>query len=558
MYVFKLINKKSKLILLTAVVFIVCSSFISIIIPLKLKELINSPLGKDQIISFGIPVLLLLLFNIFIQSIATFLFLMEGAKIVRNLRSILVKNVIYAPISFFRNKNNANIVSHIISDTGAIGSFISDTLPLFFSNGIVFLGSLILLFVLNFKGTVLLLICFVLPISAVFFISRGLAPLAKYIQEQIANLSSNLIEVVDRIDLIKINNSQKIETDTIQNLINELYSKKVSQAKRVSFVNPIMSMGAILAIIAELLYCIVAIQQKSLSLGSAIAYFIYLFQIISPISSIGSIITSIITIKGTLSHITAIYNQVNENINYGTELESTSIHKIELKDISYQYENKIILDNINISAIRGQMVALVGPSGAGKSTILNIMATLYSPTTGLLLVNNENRDSLKLKCIRNRISYAFQENKLIRGTIEDNIIYNSKYNQYNLDLLKNSGLLNFANDWKTYFLDMKKHFSGGELQRISLSRALYKNSDLLLLDEITANLDADSEKEVDQLLKKMQPQKIIFVAAHRLSTIVHADKIYFIDSGMITGSGTHEELYKKHKKYKNFVDTQII
>ena len=258
---------------------------------------------------------------------------------------------------------------------------------------------------------------------------------------------------------------------------------------------------------------------------------------------------------------------LKEKIIEDTSLEKININNgnIEFKKVnfSYDHENRIVLQDINLIISGGKMTSLVGHSGAGKSTILNLIPRFYDPQNGDVLIDNQSIYSKRLSSLRNNISLVSQETTLFDDTILNNIKY------ANLDAtdeqIKEAAKLSHSEE----FIDMlpKKYdtligengirLSGGEKQRLSIARAILKKSKIILLDEATSSLDADTEQKIQDAINFLTKGRTTLVIAHRLSTILNSDKIYVIDGGKVIGDGKHDELIKTSEIYKNFYEKQI-
>ena len=239
--------------------------------------------------------------------------------------------------------------------------------------------------------------------------------------------------------------------------------------------------------------------------------------------------------------------------------------KINFDDVSFNYdeENKIVLKNINLNINGGKMTSLVGHSGAGKSTILNLIPRFYDRSDGDIKIDNQSIYQKKLSSVRENISLVSQETTLFDDTILNNIKYanlNASTNE-----IKEAARLSFAeefinslpNKFDTIIGENGVRLSGGEKQRLSIARAILKKSKIILLDEATSSLDAETEKKIQDAINFLTKGRTTLVIAHRLSTILNSDKIYVIDAGKVVGEGNHENLLKTSPIYKNFYEKQL-
>jgi subfamily B ATP-binding cassette protein MsbA len=241
--------------------------------------------------------------------------------------------------------------------------------------------------------------------------------------------------------------------------------------------------------------------------------------------------------------------------------------EIKFDNVNFKYdlnnENLNILDNINLNISGGRMTALVGHSGSGKSTILNLIPRFYNVTSGNIKIDDQQINNLSVSSLRKEISLVSQDTTLFDDTIKNNIAYaNLKATDEEIiEAAKKSFAKEFIeklpDGYETIIGENGLRLSGGEKQRISIARAMLKKSSIILLDEATSSLDADTEQKIQQALTLLTKNKTTIVIAHRLSTILNSDQIYVIDSGKVIANGNHDELLTNSPVYKNFYDKQI-
>jgi len=243
------------------------------------------------------------------------------------------------------------------------------------------------------------------------------------------------------------------------------------------------------------------------------------------------------------------------------------IGDINFNDVCFKYdlknENSNILEKININISGGKMTALVGHSGSGKSTILNLIPRFYNTTSGDIKIDDQSINNLSINSLRKEISLVSQDTTLFDDTIKNNIAYANldATNEEIIEAAKKSFSSEFIeklpDGYNTFIGENGLRLSGGEKQRISIARAMLKKSSIILLDEATSSLDADTEQKIQQALTLLTENKTTLVIAHRLSTILNSDQIYVIDSGKVIANGNHAHLLKNSSLYKNFYDKQI-
>ena len=385
-------------------------------------------------------------------------------------------------------------------------------------------------------------------------------------QERSGLLNTFLIEIFKNHKLIKIFQKEKFEMDRSEKFINNL--KEKMQKIEIIFVraSPVMEvltgiMIAILIFIAGKL--IIKDEMNINSFFSFLAAMMLAYQPVRALSTIN------ITFKQGMSaaeRILPIIDTKNEIH------DSASAIDLKLKNGTINFKNVIfaygsselnVLKSINLEITGGKMTALVGHSGSGKSTILNLIPRFYNLNSGDITIDDQSIYKTKIFSLREKISLVSQDTTLFDDTVKNNIKY------ANLDAteeeIKKAALLSYSeefinklpNKYETIIGENGVRLSGGEKQRLSIARAMIKKSSIILLDEATSSLDAETESKIQNALNILTKNRTTVVIAHRLSTILNSDKIYVVDSGKIIASGKHEELIKSSEKYMNFYEKQI-
>ena len=302
-----------------------------------------------------------------------------------------------------------------------------------------------------------------------------------------------------------------------------------------------------------------------MQVGDLIAFITYTMQIISAFLMLS--MTAVLVPRSIVS-IRRINEVLKINTNVVENKKAKNIDKIEsieFKDVYFRYSDSSedVLRNINFLAKKGTVTAFIGSTGSGKSTVVNLIPRLFDPTSGKILVNNVNLKDLKIKKVRSLIGYIPQKGKLFKGTIMDNISFGqTRLNKkLVLESAKMSESMEFINESLDKFnreiSEEASNVSGGQKQRLSIARALAINPDVLIFDDSFSALDTKTDLQVRKNLKKIKKDKLIFIVAQRISTIMNADNIIVLNNGEIESMGTHEELLKNSKVYKEIYNSQL-
>jgi len=310
----------------------------------------------------------------------------------------------------------------------------------------------------------------------------------------------------------------------------------------------------------------IRVADGTMTTGSLVAFLLYLFQIIYPITSFTMFFTHLQKAKGATERIIEILEIDVESGQGGKDMDISN-QEIHVVDVSFSYnEDEPVLKNVSFDVQPGTMMAFAGPSGGGKTTMFGLLERFYEPTSGKILIGNTRIRELSMYSWRRQIGYVSQDSPMMVGTIRENLCYGLEdFGDINDERLWKVAKMAYADQFIKEFpkgLDTEVgergvKLSGGQRQRIAIARAFLRDSKILMMDEATASLDSQSEGFVQQALARLMEGRTTFIIAHRLSTIVNADKIIFIEKGQVTGSGTHQELVQSHKLYREFAEQQL-
>ena len=379
-------------------------------------------------------------------------------------------------------------------------------------------------------------------------------------------LNTYLIEIFKNHKLIKIFQQEDYENVRAEKFINDV--KEKSKKILTIFVrsSPIMETLTGIMIAVLIFYSGKLILKDEIDIANFFSFLAAMMLAYQPVRSLATLNITIsqgLTAAERILPIMDEKSKLIENKN-DTELKVTS-GNIEFKNIKFNYndEKKDILNSVNLTMLGGKMTSLVGHSGAGKSTILNLIPRFYDPKSGDITIDNQSIYKTKIKSLRENISLVSQDTTLFDDTIKNNIAYaNLNATQKEIEEAANYSFASefiekLPDKYDTIIGENGTRLSGGEKQRLSIARAILKKSQIILLDEATSSLDAETENKIQEAINFLTKNRTTIVIAHRLSTILNSDKIYVIDSGKVVGSGAHEKLLLDSPIYKNFYEKQI-
>ncbi|HCY5850338.1 TPA: ABC transporter ATP-binding protein [Staphylococcus aureus] len=505
--------------------------------------------------------------NALLSGLGLYLLSKIGEKIIYAIRSVLWEHIIQLKMPFFDKNESGQLMSRLTDDTKVINEFISQKLPNLLPSIVTLVGSLIMLFILDWKMTLLTFITIPIFVLIMIPLGRIMQKISTSTQSEIANFSGLLGRVLTEMRLVKISNTERLELDNAHKNLNEIYKLGLKQAKIAAVVQPISGIVMLLTIAIILGFGALEIATGAITAGTLIAMIFYVIQLSMPLINLSTLVTDYKKAVGASSRIYEIMQEPIEPTEALEDSENVLIDDgvLSFEHVDFKYDVKKILDDVLFQIPQGQVSAFVGPSGSGKSTIFNLIERMYEIESGDIKYGLESVYDIPLSKWRRKIGYVMQSNSMMSGTIRDNILYGINRHVSDEELINYAKLANchdfimqFDEGYDTLVGERGLKLSGGQRQRIDIARSFVKNPDILLLDEATANLDSESELKIQEALETLMEGRTTIVIAHRLSTIKKAGQIIFLDKGQVTGKGTHSELMASHAKYKNFVVSQKL
>ncbi|MBF1916065.1 ABC transporter ATP-binding protein [Staphylococcus aureus] len=505
--------------------------------------------------------------NALLSGLGLYLLSKIGEKIIYAIRSVLWEHIIQLKMPFFDKNESGQLMSRLTDDTKVINEFISQKLPNLLPSIVTLVGSLIMLFILDWKMTLLTFITIPIFVLIMIPLGRIMQKISTSTQSEIANFSGLLGRVLTEMRLVKISNTERLELDNAHKNLNEIYKLGLKQAKIAAVVQPISGIVMLLTIAIILGFGALEIATGAITAGTLIAMIFYVIQLSMPLINLSTLVTDYKKAVGASSRIYEIMQEPIEPTEALEDSENVLIDDgvLSFEHVDFKYDVKKILDDVLFQIPQGQVSAFVGPSGSGKSTIFNLIERMYEIESGDIKYGLESIYDIPLSKWRRKIGYVMQSNSMMSGTIRDNILYGINRHVSDEELINYAKLANchdfimqFDEGYDTLVGERGLKLSGGQRQRIDIARSFVKNPDILLLDEATANLDSESELKIQEALETLMEGRTTIVIAHRLSTIKKAGQIIFLDKGQVTGKGTHSELMASHAKYKNFVVSQKL
>ena len=507
-----------------------------------------------------------LIIMVFLKNMFTFLstfFLSDLVQSsVKKLREKIYQKILVLPISFFSDERKGNLLSTFSADLKETELAIKATTNAIFKDPFYVIGYFATLFIISFKLTFFIVLF--LPIAGLIIskISNGLKKRSKKGQENLGDILSLTEETLFGLRIIKSFNAQTFMNNKFERKSNSLYSLMLGINRRIYLASPISEFLGVLATSGVLLYGGNLVLNEFIQPDVFIGYLILFSQLISPFKSISKAVYDSSQGIAALERIEKITLQDQLIKNSPATPQPISFNKeISFNKVSFKYNQEQVLEDISFKIKKGETVAIVGHSGAGKSTIADLLIRFYDVVEGSINIDNINVKKINLSQLRNLMGVVTQDSILFNDTVINNIAFGVEIeNSQVLESAKMANadefIQNLDEKYETFIGDAGNKLSGGEKQRLSIARAIYKNPEILILDEATSSLDTKSEKAVQEALSRLMKNRTSLVIAHRLSTIQNADKIIVLDNGNIVEMGRHKELVAKNSFYKKFIDMQ--
>jgi ABC-type multidrug transport system fused ATPase/permease subunit len=545
---------------------------LNLIVPWLVKNLIaileNQNLGyadltdiSNMAIILGIAYIVKILFrfcsNYFSHSAAW--------RLVSDMRIRIYDHFQKLSLKYYHDKQTGQLMSRAINDTGTFETLVAHSIPDIISNVLILGGVTAILFYINVQLAFLTLIPIPFLLVLGFIFTKKILPHFRTAQIALGDLSASMQDNLSGMKEIQVFNQQENEKNVIAKHAYRHAEAILGFLRKSAFFHPtieaISSMGTVI-VVGFGGYLAVVHQIK---VSDIVGFLLYLNLFYAPIASLARVTEDF---QQALAGAERVFEVLDTEPDITDAPDAISIGKsngqLEFENVDFHYiENRPIINDINFKIEPGQMVALVGPTGVGKTTIISLIARFYDPERGRILLDGNDIRNLTLTSLRNQISLVLQDIFLFDGTVYDNIAY-GRQDCLPEDVYKSAGaakihefIVNLPQGYETKIGERGVKLSGGQKQRLCIARAILRDTPILILDEATASVDVETEREIQQAIQDLIGTRTIIVIAHRLSTVKRANNILVIKDGSIYESGTHEELISQNGLYTDLCKIQF-
>lgn len=485
-----------------------------------------------------------------------------GQDTIRRFREKMVANLLNLDMDFFNEFRTGELISRTTNDIDRIRSIVSSIIPELTRESVTIIGLLCVVIYQSPKLAFFALVVMPVAIYPISRLAKRMKKISKQSQEKTSDITSALSEIFTNIEIIKANNAQEYEHSRFVDENNKFFRLNLKSVKIEQLVSPLMETIGSVGVAAVIIIGGKDVIDGHINMGAFFSFLTALFMLYTPLKRIVNIYNKMQDAIAASERTFFLMDKVSQ-IKDGQKELNEEINLIKFNGVRLSYGDKEVLKWINLEANKSEFIALVGSSGGGKSSLMNLLMRFYDVNGGEILINGTNLKDIKIHSLRQNIGLVTQRVYIFNDTIAKNVAYGREFNEDAvINALKLANAYEFVskldNGINTILNEFGTNLSGGQRQRIAIARALYQNPQILIFDEATSALDNESEKEITKAINNLRSKKIIFVIAHRLSTVENADKIAVLSDGKIIDSGSDEELSKRNEIYARLKGKALV
>ncbi len=544
-----------RLLALAGVILIV-NSLLGLALPWIVQQLVDSTITQADFAALNRALAALLALAIaqgLMGFAQTYLIGRVGERVVANLRKVLYEHLHMMPLRFFAATRVGELTSRLSNDVMTIQEAVTSTILHLASQALVLVGGVTIIWIMSWRLTLVILAVVPLVVLGIIALGRIVRRLSRQVQDNLAELTATAEEALVGVRIVKSFAREPYEVARYGDRVEQLYRTAMARVRVRAIVGPIIGFLAFMALAVVLWVGGRLVIAGQLTPGQLVAFLLYTYMVASPIGVFTGLYSQLQQAIGASGRVFELLDTPPEMRDAPDAQPLPRITgEVRFEHVSFDYgdaaEARVVLQDIDLIAPAGQVVALVGPSGAGKTTLVNLIPRFYDPTAGRITIDGYDIRRVRLRSLREQIGIVPQETTLFSGTIRENIRY-GRLDASDAEIEAAARAANahdfimaLPHGYDTSVGERGIKLSGGQRQRIAIARALLKDPRILILDEATSSLDTESEQAVQEALERLMRDRTTFVIAHRLSTIMNADQIVVLVDGRIVEQGSHAEL----------------
>jgi subfamily B ATP-binding cassette protein MsbA len=485
-------------------------------------------------------------------------------RVIVDLRNRLYEHLQDLSLDFYAKWNTGELVSRVMNDIAILQTTLFTGFVAIIPHTLLLSGLLIYIFWLNWRLSLLTLIAMPLIVQVIRIFAHEIHEISIGVQQKAADITSHLHETLSQVKVVKAHSMEKKEIDKFKDETGKSFKINMRAVQILATQNPVVALLQTIAVVAVVWFGGLEIINGNLTLPQLISFATALAIMTDPGSTLSKAYS--ISQQG-LASVKRVFEVIDIQPTIKDEKDAVALGRIDgrvrFKNTGFAYDNEEVLKGIELEVSPGEIIALVGRTGAGKSTLMSLLLRFYDPSSGQVLIDGHDIKKVKIATLRNQMAVVPQEIALFRGSIKENIAY-GRQKASDEEIIAAAKLANahdfiqnLPQQYDSRVGERGANLSGGERQRIAIARAILRDPRILILDEATSSLDAETEALIRQALEHLMQSRTTFIVAHRLYTVQKADRIVVIDAGRITEIGSHSELLAKGGLYKRLYEIQF-
>lgn len=543
---------------------VILHTALSLLVPLQTKTLLDA-MSTSQRFNWADTTILagVLFLASAISGVQHYILGKLGNEQKRLLRNRLFNHLLHLPVAFFDKTLSGEPANRIVKDSEIIESLVSQHAASFLSGLVSLLGSFVILWFLEWRLTLVLFLAVLVSFAFIYPFARKISGLSKSLQDKEANYMANISEWFGQVRLLKSFTALKQIQAQSASQVDALYETAMKEQRILALMSPMSNLALMMSIIGILGYGATLVSSGVITIGTFVAFIMFLLNIVFPVMQLSMFFSALNKAAGAAMRIHELLD-IKKEAN-GSDTSPIPSCDIELHNVHFAYHGSApVLNGLTLKVAANKTTALVATSGGGKSTLFSLLLGYYEAGQGHIYLGGKDIRTLDKSTYLSKFGVVSQETPVLSGTLRSNLLLGLSHDPSLQDInnaLDNADLSTFISQLDegldTQVGERGITLSGGQRQRLALARALLRNPDILLLDEVTASLDANSESRIQAALEAATSGRTTLIAAHRLATIRHADNIVCMDNGKVIAQGTHDELLRNEPLYRELVKKQF-